>query len=232
MLVLPASEEGRSDWMRHMSVYTIYADRSEDEKSGNYGFENQTLDGDFKTAFPIGIEFNPVAKAALLDDGTLLQQSAAYQGVPVDMSGLPKKVRWGGGKRKLADLLKTADHFLVSGKLRDVIEALEPGVHQFQSGEVIWNNDTHAASYFWFNICNRLDGMDKENTTHSYNERIGKWSFVEGRRYVVNLHQTAGKHIWIDSRVPNSSVFVSEDFKNAMAAAGVAGVGFSLIEVV
>ncbi|MBA4613950.1 DUF1629 domain-containing protein, partial [Stappia taiwanensis] len=107
----------------------------------------------------------------------------------------------GGGKRELADLLKTASHFLVSGKMRDAIEVLEPGVHQFQLVELIWSDGSHAADYFWFNICNRVDGMDREKTTHPFNDRIGRWSFVEGRKYVVSLKQTAGFHAWIDSRL-------------------------------
>jgi len=79
-----------------MAVYTIYDDRTADEESGNYGYVNETLDGDFSTAFPVGIEFNRVTKSTRLEDGTRVDQSAAYQGVPVDMSGLPKRIRWGG----------------------------------------------------------------------------------------------------------------------------------------
>ena len=121
-----------------LAVYTISVDYSADEASGNYGFVHETLDGDFSSAFPVGFDFDPGVKAAFLEDGTLLQQSAAYQGVPVDMSGLPKKIRWGGGKRDLGDLLKMSSHFLVSTKMRDAIEALEPNVHQFQATELIW----------------------------------------------------------------------------------------------
>ncbi len=210
-----------------MSVYTIYADRTKEQETANDEPAPTLLDGDFKNAFPIGVEFHPITKSARLEDGTRVKATDAYQGVPVEMSGLPKQVRFEGRKRELVDLQKEAGHFLVSTKMRDAIEALEPGIHQFQPVALTWKDGAHAADYFWFNVCNRVDGMNKEQKTHPFNEQVGKWSFVEGRKYIVSLQQTAGKHIWIDSRVPNSSVFVSADFMGAMAAAGVTGIGYS-----
>ncbi|MBA4613889.1 hypothetical protein H1W37_19705, partial [Stappia taiwanensis] len=72
----------------------------------------------------------------------------------------------------------------------------------------------------------------REKTTHPFNDRIGRWSFVEGRKYVVSLKQTAGFHAWIDSRLTSGSVFVSENFKAAMAAVEVAGIGFNTFETI
>lgn len=213
-----------------MSVYTIYADRTKEQETASDEPAPTLLDGDFKSAFPLGYDFHPITKSARLEDGTRIEETAEYQGVPVDMSGLPKTVRFGGHARELVDLQKEAGHFLVSGRMRDVIEALEPGVHQFQPVELIWKDGSHAADFFWFNICNRVDGMDREKTTHPFNERIGIWSFVEGRKYVVSLKQTAGFHAWIDSRLTSGSVFVSEDFKAAMAASEVTGIGFNTFE--
>ena len=214
-----------------LAVYTISVDYSADEASGNYEFVHETLDGDFSSAFPVGIDFDPGVKAAFLEDGTLLQQSAAYQGVPVDMSGLPKKIRWGGGKRDLGDLLMTASHFLVSTKMRNVIEALEPKVHQFQPVELIWKDDSHAVNFFWFNPCNRVDGIDRTHSTAKFNEKIGKWKY-EGGEFVINLDQVAGHHVWIDSRASFGTVWVSKEFKKAMEDAGVTGIRYSKYEVV
>ncbi|TDQ63696.1 hypothetical protein ATL17_1703 [Maritalea mobilis] len=215
-----------------MPVYTISSDRSYDEATGNYGFANETLDGDFKGAFPIGIDFDPGVKAALLDDGMVIHQSAEYQGLPVDMSGLPKRVRWGGGKRDLGDLQITADHFLVSPKLRDVIEKLEPEVHQFQPAEIIWEkDDSHAADFFWFNPCNRVDGIDQTHSTTELNENTGTWRY-DGGEFVVNLDQVAGYHVWIDKRASFATVWVSEEFYKATEEAGIKGIRFGAHEAV
>jgi len=215
-----------------MAAYVIYADRTEDEASGNYGFANDILDGDFKSAFPVGIEFHPKTRGARLEDGTRIRESAQYQGLPVDMSGLPKRVRWGGGKRPLVDLLITQNHFLVSEKLQDAIEALESGVHQFQSTKLIWQDDSLAATYFWLNVCNRRDAMDREYTTYSFDERTRRWNLASKGKFVVSLSQTAGAHIWVDSCLTTGTIFVSEGFKIAMTAAGITGIGYSDYETV
>ncbi|WP_371873505.1 hypothetical protein [Stappia taiwanensis] len=49
---------------------------------------------------------------------------------------------------------------------------------------------------------------------------------------MVSLKQTAGFHAWIDSRLTSGSVFVSENFKAAMAAVEVAGIGFNTFETI
>jgi Immunity protein family (Imm11) len=218
--------------LEEMAVYTIYANLSKDRKAGNKDEAAVLLDGDFKSAFPSGIEFDPSIKAALFEDGTLLQQSSQYQGLPVDMSGLPKKARWGGAKRDLDDLQMEAGYFLVSAKMRDVIETLEPGIHQFQPVELNWKDGNHATDFFWFNICNRVDAMDREQTTHPFNERIGCWSFVEGRKFVVRSDKISRIHVWVESRLTTSPIFVSEEFKVTMAAAGISGIGFNIVETI
>ncbi|MCP4081542.1 MAG: hypothetical protein GY743_14965, partial [Planctomycetaceae bacterium] len=110
-----------------MAVYTIYEDLSADEASGNYGFVNEAIEGDWSAIFPIGdYEFHPKTNAVRLEDGTRLKKVASYQGVPVHMESMPKRVRWGGGNRDLGDFQNAIGHFLVSEKMRDVIEQLEP----------------------------------------------------------------------------------------------------------
>ncbi|MCP4073957.1 MAG: hypothetical protein GY742_19855 [Hyphomicrobiales bacterium] len=116
--------------------------------------------------------------------------------------------------------------------MRDVIEQLEPGLHQFQPVEIIWKKDgSHAADFFWFNPCNRTDGIDRTHSTAGYNEKIGKWKY-EGGEFVVSLAQTAGCHIWIDPRTSFNLVWVSEVFKQTIENVGITGVGFSEYKVV
>ncbi|WP_415156263.1 imm11 family protein, partial [Maritalea sp.] len=141
-------------------------------------------------------------------------------------------IRWGGGKRDLGDFQKMASHFLVSVKLRDLIEELEPGVHQFQPIELIWKKDeSHAADFFWFNPCNRVDGIDRTHSTAKFDEKTGKWKY-EGGEFVVNLEQVAGHHIWVDSRASFGTNWVSEAFYNAAHQAGIKGIKFTIQKVI
>ena len=68
----------------------------------------------------------------------------------------------GGQERQLTDLQRAHDIFLVSDRFRQVVEKLEPGVHLFAPVELVWEDGSHAASFFWFYPCSRVDGIDRE----------------------------------------------------------------------
>ncbi|RWO04169.1 MAG: DUF1629 domain-containing protein [Mesorhizobium sp.] len=204
-----------------MAVYTIYNDTGEEYIAG-FKF----LDGDMNKVLPVGFEFHPVTGGARLADGTRVKKNEFYQGVRIDPTHLPTKVLWRGGKRQLTDLQRAHDIFLVGDALRRVIEELEPDVHQFAPVELVWEDGSHAASYFWFYPSVRVDGMDRDHTTNELSEKTGLWIHKQGGKFAVNLEQVAGHHIWNDPRTHFGSVFVSEMFKQAMANAGVRGIGY------
>lgn len=162
-----------------------------------------------------------------LPDGTWVKKNEFYQGVRVDSTHLPTKVIWKGRKRHLTDLQRAHNLFLVSDRFRQVLEGLEPGIHLFKPVELVWEDGSHAASYFWFYPCARVDGIDREHTTHELREKAGLWMNRPGGQYVVNLAQVTGHNIWIDPRMNSFDLpFVSEAFKQAMADAGVSGIGY------
>ncbi|CAN7688464.1 imm11 family protein [Mesorhizobium sp. LjRoot246] len=204
-----------------MTVYTIFDDTGEDYSPGF-----ALLDGDMKKVLPIGFEFHPVTNRAKLSDGTSVKKKEFYQGVRVDPTHLPTKVIMKGRKRELTDLQRAHNIFLVSDSFRQVVEGLEPGIHLFKPVELVWEDGSHAASYFWFYPCVRLDGMDRKHTTHELTD-VGLWINKPGGQYVVNLEQVAGHHVWIDPRMNSFDLpFVSGAFKRAMADAGVRGIGY------
>ena len=164
-----------------MSVYTFYADPGAD-----YGRRADPIDGDRNKVWPVGFDFHPVTHAARLEDGTSVKKSSIYQGVPVDATHLPKKVRVGGGKAPPVDVI-THNGFIVSDKFRQVLDQLEPG-HQFAPTELVWKDGSHAASYFWFYPCNRIDCLDREHTTHELRGKSGLWMQKPGGHSVHSLY--------------------------------------------
>jgi len=219
---------------KRMPVYTIYNTSSDEYETQGGIVKKELLDGDFKKVIPIGLDYHPVTNVARMEDGTRVRAESKYQGLPVDMTHMPTRIRWGGGKRQLLDLSMTASTFLVSQKMRDVIEQLEPNVHQFAAVELIWmQDDSHAANYFWFYPCNRIDSLDREHTTYEFNEKIGRWRHVDGKNPVVNLAQVGNAHIWIDSRWDTlGQPHVSQAFRQAMDAAGIMGIEYNETQVV
>jgi hypothetical protein len=133
----------------------------------------------------------------------------------------------GGKKRQLTDLQRAHDIFLVSDRFRQVVETLEPGVHLFVPVELVWEDGSHAASFFWFYPCSRVDGIDRERTTHEFHQEAGLWMPKAGGEFVVDLARAGGHHIWIDPRMNTFNLpFVSSAFKQAMTEAGVTGIGY------
>ena len=208
-----------------MSVYTIFADPGAD-----FGRRSDPVDGDRRKVFPVGFEFHPVTNSVRLEDGTRVRKSSTYQGVPIDPTNMPTKIKVGGGKSPPADLIMH-NGFFVSGKFRLVVEELEPRLHQFIPVELVWKDGSHAASYFWFYPCNRIDCMDREHTTHELTEKAGLWMNRPGGSYVVNLERVRGHDVWIDPRMAGFDLpFVSETFKQAMSEAGVRGIGYNAMK--
>jgi hypothetical protein len=211
-----------------MAVYTIFNDTGEEYISGF-----TLLDGDMRKVLPVGFECHPVTNRARLSDGTSVKKNEFYQGVRVDPTHLPTRVTAKGRKRQLTDLQRTHNIFLVSDGFRKVVEGLEPGIHLFNQVELVWEDGSHAGSYFWFYPCVRVDGIDRQQTTHELREKAGLWMNKPGGQYVVNLAQVADRNIWIDPRMNSFDLpFVSEAFKQAMADAGVRGIGYHALPTV
>lgn len=217
------------------SVYTIYWDKFDEYTAGL-----KPLDGNFRQVFPTGYEFDPnsndpaaAGNMILLPDRTYVKKTLAYQGLPVDLTHVPTRVEYTGRAEEMVDLMQTASWFIMSGRMKDVIEGLEPGRHQFKPVELVGKDGRHLADHFWFSPCNRIDSMDREHTTHEfYRER--KWKFVSGGKYVASLERINGHHIWIDPRVPGVGDYldVSEDMRSALLEAGLTGLGFHATEAV
>lgn len=87
------------------------------------------------------------------DGGVGLQISRSFSGRRVIADSVPKKIKWCTARR----LLDYEDAFIqtVSARLRNLIEAIEPGVHQFVPvGFVARNGSPLGTRWFW-QVCNR-----------------------------------------------------------------------------
>lgn len=179
------------------------------------------VDGDMRKVFPAGFEFHPVTNSARQADGTRIHKTSLYQGVPVHPEHLPTRIERGGAKPLRIDIAVMHNLLFVSEKFRQVVEGLEPGKHQFTPVEIVFGGGVRSAQFHWFHPCARIDGIDRERTTHHLSD-VGLWQHVPGGEYVINLGQVSGSHVWIDPRLnTHGHPFVSEAFKQAMDEAGV-----------
>lgn len=129
----------------------------------------------------------------------------------------------------------------VSKRFRSVIEGIEPSVHQFVPFQIVSSGKEIIADMFFLNICNRLDGMDRQHTTLVL-ARTGMW--LPGRevppnerpanfdpnakgKFVFNLHQIGDHHLWYDKHSIYGP-YLSDELADSLAKADLSG--FALVQ--
>lgn len=87
-----------------------------------------------------------------------------HAGVPVDGTNFPKRVRWAYKRRKPAPDFDSIPHLSVSEEANQVIDGLQPGVHQFFPVEYQNTKGEFTAIRYWFVLCDRIDSVNRELT--------------------------------------------------------------------
>lgn len=165
--------------------------------------------------------------------------SAGVKGVPIDGSKFPKQVRWLEDKDNPPPDFDKTPYWNVSDRARQVIEQLEPGVHQFFPVEYVNRPGTHIGDRFWFVVCNRLDAVDPEhsNMVLTPSEKwIGPRQAlamgleipakidVEMPSKTVFNHEAIGTvHFWREAKL-SGGPWLSDEAAAAIRAAGLTGV--------
>ena len=145
---------------------------------------------------------------------------------------LPTRIRPTTNQSRMPDFARAQLAHVCTAKFRDVVESLEPGVHQFVPVEVVRKNGDHVADMFWFVVCNRLDTLELD----LLRPPVSKLGFYSGLsndpRIVFNRSKIGPHHVWIDKRVIGGFVWVSDAFHDAAMSAGLLGLKMHLKETV
>ena len=125
---------------------------------------------------------------------------------------------------------------LVSQKLKDIIETVEPAGNGFSFFEVaIYGKDGARlpSPYFQWDVYRKIDAIDGSRdgvkTVMGAPTGTHRWTYAGGgikrcRDYLAVLaERTAGMAAWTDFRFGESRVFISDALHEAMRAAGVSG---------
>lgn len=151
-------------------------------------------------------------------------RSGMERGYPVKPDHAPKKMLWSCGKNPLPEVFRM-QCIAVSERFRTLVEQFEPGMHQFIPVEVYKSAKSKpVATYYWFNVCCRLDSLDREKTTYALetNSDGEEWwtridvpdvSYADAK-IVISRQKTQGHHLWYDPRL-RQGWFVSAEFGRA-----------------
>jgi hypothetical protein len=162
-----------------------------------------------------------------------------WYGVPADPTYFPKHVKWMDRKGNSVPDFDAAQLISVSERARNIIEQIEPGVHQFLPVKFADIKGHFLEDRYWFMVCNRLDSVDRAKTTMVL--RGAQWVIARDLvrrgesipahidpnatpRIVFDLSAIGASHIWVDKHIGNASGFVSELVAAALRDAGMTGV--------
>ena len=138
-------------------------------------------------------------------------------GVPVDdPAHAPSRFRLEIAAARLPDVFVLSSGWGVSDLVRDMVEELEPGVHQFLPAEITAKGRERPEKRYWFlHICNRVDAIDPDKSVLRVDDK-GRYHWDrlpagEQARMVLRKEVIAGKCLWIDRRWLPRGVFMSDE---------------------
>jgi len=130
---------------------------------------------------------------------------------------------------RIIDIVDTSfGTYAVSQRVIDIIEAIEPGVHQYLPYELICKDGSvHPDRRWLLNVCTRAETLDYEPSNvialrdrpYFYADR------TKDHHLVVRKEAVAGRALWFEYRYRGSQgkFLLSDRFWNALDEAGCAG---------
>ncbi|WP_284163947.1 DUF1629 domain-containing protein [Frigidibacter sp. SD6-1] len=139
------------------------------------------------------------------DDGGLMSGRSPQDGRPIRDKNVPTRLERTGPTLEeypLQDVLSYwSGNLLVCKAFRDLLEEMEPGVHQFFPMDLLVNG-TKVATYYWFVCCTRLATLAADHCYPPLNPR-GFWKPSpfgqnQGDRVVLSKRLIGAHHAWYD----------------------------------
>ena len=165
--------------------------------------------------------------------------AAAYRfGAPISVHDVPTKLMW-ETTDPLYDYGTLHGASCISQRFKDLIERLEPGVHQYFPLEVVDKRGAHLADQWIWVPSQRLDSLDRAKTTMVlvygkiwlYPRDIPADELPPGYdptrpvKAVFSHKQIGISHFWRDKFYNFGCLFCSDEAAAVLAAADLIGVG-------
>ena len=174
--------------------------------------EGDALNGDFDRVEPFDMR---------QDSGVTIRAGALPCGRALDPTMMPTRMQMGGSKFVLPDFFLCIG-YLASTSFRDVVERIEPHRHQFFPMDIYWSDGTLAASRYFFNVCNRIDSVNREHTTVPFGNI---WKPRKGGEFAFDRERIGNRHAWIDMLMTTGSdIWISNMLGGALKEAELHGI--------
>ena len=163
-------------------------------------------------------------------------------GVKVEAENLPQKYYWKGPKRPIPDYQRMYGMALVSARFKDLVEKLEPQVHQFVPISVIEDGNAETAdNYFWFIVGQFIDSVESQKSSMPTRKKIyaksvdleylASWEIPyplpEEFKLVFDKKKIGSSHIWVDPFLLEKRPRCSDVFMASCEEANLSGIVYS-----
>jgi len=132
--------------------------------------------------------------------------SVLNSGTPMDPEMVPRRHAVDVKAEALPDIFSLGFGYGVTDRVREKVEELEPGVHQFFDIELTTKGGRRPKKRHWLlHICNRLDAIDPEKTTlplapGGLEYSVAAYTVGEPIDMVLRKEAIEGKCMWIDRK--------------------------------
>ncbi len=173
------------------------------------------------------------------DGGSLIMPTSLNAGRPILPDFVPTKLRRRGPGIKQQPLLDVNSWrygtLLVPQVFKDILEELEPGVHQFFPMEY-YQKDEKIGEGYWFIFGQRLDTLHDTACEPGRDERgFLITSGPDGKRVksraVLSAKKIDGAHAWVDKFLGGGARLISGEFGDRLKAQNLTGITYDLVSV-
>ncbi len=178
------------------------------------------LDGDRRKIEYVDTTREPFSVGGHFEPGKL------QLGRAVKPDHVPTRILREGSKETLPDVELAVGMYFVSDRFKEIVEGFEPGVHQFFPTDFVSKDGSLQAHMYFFNVCNRLDSVDRDLTTAPFQSNLA-WRPDEGGELIFDLKRIGNHHIWHDKHIYDG-LYVSDALHDALVEAGITGLDFSM----
>ena len=147
---------------------------------------------------------------------------------PLEPHERPSEFRLGETRKSIGSLILLPNRLLaVDATLKEIIEGLEPGVHQFWPMKISMpKGKEYPVAYFGMIICRFIDSFIPDQSTgylaHEGADTYGANSPLK-KDYsglTVSRQVTAGAHLWRERRLLSPNIFLSNELQAELIRQG------------
>ena len=176
---------------------------------------------------------------ALEDPGQAISPGGGVfvSGYPARIEFAPTMAQFIKDPKIIPSLFNSSGAHLVSDQVKEIVERFEPETHQFFPIKLYWKNGELAEERWVLNVCQRVDGVDKE-ASELWENRYpdGRLSTLaidrKSKKLILSYANINPYHLWVDKHYRGSTVFLSDNLMAAFKEAGVTGGIFKKVKAV